>query len=567
MKLKYYGYLLGCSLFMNACHDLDLNPLSNGSTENWYQDEAEVEMAVNELYRTMFWIQDGSEYTDWSDDYQNRGTLREFENATLNGQTAEVTDRWNNMYKLVARANGVIERQDLAIKNGANANKINILVGEAYFCRAHAYSELVFKWGDVPLVTGQLTIDEAFQLGRTPKAEVLKLIYDDFDHAIAVLPVTSTGMHRATKGAALALKARIALRMNDYSVAADAAKACMDLNAYSLESDYAGMFYQNQLESKEFIFVAPRSVENDDYIRDAITRNHFPRNTQGFCAIYPTWDLFAAYTCTDGLPIDESPLFDSHDPFLNRDPRLSMTIVPFGINHLGVEYNPRPDVDKVMDYDNNKMVDNLAPRTKHTYASWTGLIWRKGIDRSWFDNGYKIAPPRIICRYADVLLMYAEAKIELGQIDQSVLDAMNKVRARAYGVDYTAVSQYPAFTTTDQSKLRSQLRMERRMEFPMECLRYADLIRWHLSEISMNRKLYGLPYSNGEVPTAEKLADWFWPYAPEIDENGLADFSRFEAEGKAVSLAQRIWDNRMYLWPIPTAEIVINPNMTQNPGY
>ena len=192
MKVKYIGYLLGCSILMSACHDLDLNPLSNGSTENWYQDEVEVEMAVNELYRTMFWVQDGSEYTDWSDDYQNRGTLREFENATLNGQTAEVTDRWNNMYKLVSRANGVIERQEVAIKNGANATKIGILVGEAYFCRAHAYSELVFKWGDVPMVTGQISIEEGLTMGRTPKAEILKLIYDDFDKAAAVLPVTSS---------------------------------------------------------------------------------------------------------------------------------------------------------------------------------------------------------------------------------------------------------------------------------------------------------------------------------------------------------------------------------------
>lgn len=173
----------------------------------------------------------------------------------------------------------------------------------------------------------------------------------------------------------------------------------------------------------------------------------------------------------------------------------------------------------------------------------------------------------IISRYADVLLIFAEAKIELGQIDQSVLDAMNEVRARAYGVDKSETDKYPAFTTANQTELRRQLRIERRMEFPMERLRYADLIRWRLAEISMNRKIYGLVYVKGQQVTPEEMEDWFWPFSPEIDENGLPDFTSLEVAGKAVSCAQRRWDNRQYLWPIPTAEIVINENMKQNPGY
>lgn len=567
MKLKNIGLVLGCMAVLTSCHDLDLNPLANGSTENWYQDEAEVEMAVNDLYRNVFWTQDGGEYTDWSDDYQNRGTLREFENATVNGQLADVTDRWNNWYKMIARANGVISKAERALANGANPTKINTLVGEAYFGRAHAYSELVFKFGDVPLVTGDLSIDEAYATGRTDKAKILQLIYDDFDKAIAVLPQTVSGKQRATKGAALALKARIALYMGDWQTAATAAKACMDLGQYQLHADYSDLFYQKTKESSEFIFIRPRAVEHDDFIRDAITRNHFPRNTQGFMAIYPTWDLFAAYTCTDGLPIDESPLFDSHNPFENRDPRCSMTIVPFGTNHLGVEYQPRPDVNQVMNYDTGKLIWNNDTRVNHENASWNGLVWRKGIDRTWFDNGYKIAPPMIIIRYADVLLIYAEAKIELNQIDQSVLDAMNAVRARAYGVDIAATDKYPAFTNEGQAKLRQQLRIERRMEFPMERLRYADLIRWKLSEKAMSRKIYGLNFQKGVQPTEQQLAEWFWPETPDIDEDGIADFTKMEAAGKIVSLAQRRWDNRQYLWPVPTAEVVINSNMKQNPGY
>ncbi len=567
MKRIYIGILAGCLAAMTSCNNLDLNPLANGSTESWYSDEAEVEMAVNELYRNVFWPQDGGEYTDWSDDYQNRGTLTPFENATVNGQTSDVTNLWNNMYKMIARTSNVIAYAGRAIENGASEVHINKLIGEAHFGRAYAYSQLVFKFGDVPLVDEKMTLEEAYQTGRTSKETILELIYSDFDAAIATLPQSHSGVQRATKGAALALKARIALYMNDWRTAATAAKACMDLGQYKLQKNYADLFWQNTRESEEFIFIIPRAIEHNEFIRDAITRNHFPRNTQGFCAIYPTWDHFASYVCTDGLPIDKSPLFDPKNPFANRDPRCSMNIVPFGEVHLGVVYNPHPSAQRVLNVETGAEIWNNDTRINHENSSWNGLVWKKGINKSWFDNGYRIAPPKIISRYADVLLTYAEAKIELGDIDQSVLDAMNAVRARAYGVNPADTELYPAFSSTDASVLRQQLRTERRMEFPMERLRYADIIRWRLAETVMSRKVYGLIYVKGKQPTEQELADWFWPYAPEIDENGTADFTRLEAEGKVVSHAQRRWDNRQYLWPIPTAEIVINENMTQNPGY
>ena len=108
------------------------------------------------------------------------------------------------------------------------------------------------------------------------------------------------------------------------------------------------------------------------------------------------------------------------------------------------------------------MQKNNDARVNAQFASFNGLLWKKGIDETWLENGKDVDPDKIIIRYADVLLMYAEAKIELGQIDQSVLDAINQVRARAYGVDYTNTAAYPAVTTTDQQKLRTILRTERR---------------------------------------------------------------------------------------------------------
>ena len=132
-----------------------------------------------------------------------------------------------------------------------------------------------------------------------------------------------------------------------------------------------------------------------------------------------------------------------------------MTIVPFGENFLGIEFNPHPEALEVMNYKSGKMISNNDSRAVAQYASYNGLVWKKGMDESCLENAHDIDPDKIIIRYADILLMYAEAKIELNQIDQSVLDAMNEVRARAYGVDKSAVSQYPAFTMkSEQAEIR-----------------------------------------------------------------------------------------------------------------
>ncbi len=164
--------------------------------------------------------------------------------------------------------------------------------------------------------------------------------------------------------------------------------------------------------------------------------------------------------------------------------------------------------------------------------------------------------------------MYAEAKIELNQIDQSVLDAINRVRARAYGVDYTNISAYPAITTTSQQKLRTIIRNERRVEFAKEGLRYMDLVRWKIAGKALTRPNYGMLYPVSLL--REKIIDkglWFWPDVPQIDEDGIPDFSAMEKAGLIAPMSQRMWNDRQYLWPIPTKEVLINENLKQNPGY
>lgn len=567
-KYIFNTIVFGVFIVFFSCTDLDKLPLSQGSSEDWYSSKQEIEMALNEGYRMNSWkwaIDNPDADSKWDDDWVYRNSVSAIVGGTLNGQTGDVTTVWANRYQVIARVNLIFANMKKAEELGLSEADVRQFTAEASFIRACCYMTLVTHYGDVPYITTPININEAFQMGRTPLAEIKPQIYADFDVAINGLPVSyaASVQRRATKGAALAMKARFALYMGDYAIAAEAAKAVMDLGVYKLHADFGDLFLTKTKNAEESIFLIPRSMELGDAISGNTVRNFLTRNAGGTNARTPSWQLLAAFLCTDGLPIDESPLFDPHDPFKNRDPRCAMTIIPFGSKHLGFDYDPYPKSTMVMNYNTGMMVLNNDSRVNNQYASFNALGWKKGVDESYMENGYTIDPDLIIIRYADVLLIYAEAKIELNQIDQTVLDAINEVRARAYGVNKSATSQYPTVTSTAQKELRKTIRFERRMEFAYEGLRYMDLIRWKLATKALSDKNYAplYPYPDS------KLNNWFWNKAPEIDEDGLPDFSGMEKSGDIGILSVKGWNDRQYLWPIPSTEIKINPNMTQNPGY
>ena len=565
---QIYICMLTCILGLySSCVDLDLAPLSEGSSENWYSNETELDMCIKDLYKDAFWIADAN---DWTDDWIYRETLNPITSATINGEWGNVTTLWANMYKAIARANTILLNLPKAEANGVSKQKIDQFTGEVYFSRAHSYADLVTHFGDVVFLRDLIDIEEAFKMGRTDKREVIKAVYEDYDKAIDLLPIkhTTSAASRATKGAALALKARFALYNADWSIAAEAAKACLELNNYQLHPDYGNLFLPATKNSKESIFVLPRSIPQNSYLGSEYVLNTITRCVGGWAAMDPSWDLLAAYTCTDGMPIDESPLFDPHNPFKNRDPRCTETIVEFGIEHLGVIYDPHPEVLEVMNFTTGKKQKNNDNRVNAQFASFNGLVWKKGVDKSWLENGFKADPDKIIIRLADVMLIYAEAMIEQNQINSFVVEMINKVRARAYKVDYTDVSSYPAIQIGSQDELRRIVRLERRMEFANEGLRYMDLIRWKLAEKALNRKNYGMLDPNALIEKVVKPGLWFFPQTPDIDEDGIADFSEMEKKGLVKVLSQRVFDvDKQYLWPIPSKEILINSNLTQNEGY
>lgn len=574
MKKYILSALAFGAAIATACTSMDMTPKSQGNSESWYTTETELNMAVNEFYILGYWQEPLLSSEQWTDNFTYRNTNRgeggSVLDGTLTGQTWYCYNLWYQSYKLITRANSLLNNIHRAEEAGVKKSVIEQCKAEACFARACKYADLLFFYGAVPYIDRYYTIDEAeTQIRRNSIAEVMPKVYEDFDYAIEHLPVSyKPSSSHATKGAALAMKARFAMYMKDWNTMAAAAKACIDLNAYSLEPDFVKLFLQTTKENPEKIFCIPRSITSNVVLDDWFVKNGLPRNAGGYAADTPSWDLLAAFLCTDGLPIDESPLFDPHNPFKNRDPRCAMTIVEFGTEHCGYIYDPSPAAKTTTVVATGSSQANQDSRSVNQYASYNGLIWKKGIDASWLENGRKVENDYLIMRYADVLLMYAEAKIELGEIDDSVLDAINQVRARAYGVNSSMTDSYPAVTSTDQTTLRRAVRLERRVELAKEGRRYMDLIRWNLAMKALTTYNYINLDPNACLEQVVNKGLWFWPETPQIDEDGIADFEPMAEKGLIARGAKRAFPERQMLWPIPTHDKELcNDNLEQNPGY
>lgn len=595
-KILLIIYILS-AFFLMGCVDLDLNPLSEGSSGNWFSSQQEIEMSVNDFYRTDFFPIDDMA---WSDDVTIRNETSAMQNGTLTAENGAIATRWANYYKGIARALRILNNMENARSMGVAETNITQYEGEAYFYMGYAYGMLAFHWGDAILDKTGMTLDEAYAISRSPRAEVLAYSYECMDEAAKRLPTSYSGKQRATKGAALAFKARIALRCGDYETAAAASKACMDLGVYKLHDNYQTLFTASWSDEWIFFFRGDVALRRY-YWAGGDVLNTISRLSGGWGGQKaPSYELVCAYPCIDGKPIDESPLYNPKDFFENRDPRLAMTVVPFATAHnkrvldgtydpndyvwLGYEYTPAPNRPMVYRASDGAQVSNTDSKARAEHASYDGLLWKKYVDASFLENGRNGAPATYpMLRYGDVLLMYAEAMIELNQCTQDVLDqTINKLRERAYaGTGLT----YPAVTAGSQSAMRTVLRTERFIELAWEGHRYADLIRWRLAEKVYNRPSYFLrrawsgsaSWDGSEASVSEDyrqlIRNWEngnYPIGgiPEIDENGIADLSPMEKAGYIVVASARVFDaERDYLWPVPAADGLINKNLKQNPNW
>ena len=505
--MKKIFIIILIATIIGSCSKLDLNPLAEASTGNFYSNQTELELAVNDLYRGAFWDNDDEGFTD---NYWHRAQLGNAVTfGTMNADDATALLLWTNAYKAIARVNTFIASKDRAAVNTSAATILR-LEAEMRLIRAYEYARLITHFGDVPFLKAPMELAEANGILRTSKEEILGFIFSELDFATANLPqsYSTAELRRFSKGSALAIKARVALYMGKWAEARDAANAVMQLaaaNVYALNANYTQLFLKAGETSKEIIISLPREQAQQVYTTAGVVQDYLPRNAGGFGAQIPTRELMDAFECIDGKPINESPLYSPLDPFKNRDPRLGATIVEFNTQWIGYSYQPHPDSITVFSSKENRRVSNKDCRTVATFASYTGFLWKKGIDQTWAD---RLAEDNdaLLYRYAEILLTYAEAKIELGEIDATVLSTINQVRARAYGVAVTATTLYPAISTTNVVELRKIVRRERRVEFAKEGLRYMDLIRWKLAEKALTRPVIGLP-----DPAAQNRSRWPFP--------------------------------------------------------
>lgn len=534
-----------CCFTLLGCNDdlLDKYPVNSLSPSIYWQSVADAESAVNALYLSL------PDMTQINMEKQTDLALRPSSagNDLITGKVTETfqtfQDWWSRYFNGVASANRVIEGLDLIPPANITPEKLSRLKAEARFIRVVSYTFLVNYFGDVPLITKSLQVTEASSVKRTPKQEVMNFIESELSEISNILPASylKPDIGRITKGAVLAWKARFMLWTKQYQKAADAAKAVMDLNVYSLHPDYASLFkkgaeYANKEVILEYIYSGIRT--HDFFSQVAPTTIVAGKSTTLVTNI--TRALVDAYETVNGLAPANDPVWNIEDPYKNRDPRLYATVwLP--------TYKTGSYADML--WGQTKLLEcRPGSKTKdEVFLSSTGDVTGFYIKK--YTVPEDVAAPTlssqnfVILRYADVLLMYAEAKIELGQIDATVIQAINSIRQRP-GVNLPTL-QAKGVNVTSQSEMRSAVRQERLVELAMEGWRFYDIRRWDIaSEIMKDSKpVPGMYYS--DIKTNER---------------------------KEILVSFCLWNfpkkNSDYTFPVPWKESNMNPNLLpQNQGW
>lgn len=502
---------------------LETIPNDRLSTELFWKTDNDGVLAVNAAYNYLdgtnifFW--DG--ITDIGHSNYSFNPEAYIEKGTTDALNSKFFNEYNSAYDGIARCNNVLDNIDKIPTS--NTTLINRLKGEARALRAYQYIKLVSFFGDVPLVTKTISIEEGRSLVRTPVADIWDFVNKELADCATVLPAAypASDNGRITKGAALALKARANLYAGRFQQAADDAKAVMDLNVYSLYPEYGKLFSYQAENNSEFILTKQR-------LADVASSNVFQfigpfsqKNSQN--NYVPSKKLTDMFDMADGKPIsDATSGFDPFKPYSNRDPRLRFTtFLPGDTLPDGKIFNSTP----------NSGAPDAVGGTMN--ATSTGFVVKKYVNKEDNVNPANCGIDFCLLRYAEVLLTYAEAKIELNQTDQSVIDAINLVRSRS------DVNMPPISNSLTQAQMREIIRKERTTELAFEGLHLFDIRRWKTAEKVMPGNVYGLTYvENGQIINVQVLA--------------------FE----------RVFNPaRDYLWPMPQRERELNSNLTQNPGW
>lgn len=523
-----------------GCESLDKDPLDSLSKGTFWKTESDAVLGLTGVYKVVGGTQQGN-YDLWSqlaclylfeattdNGFEKDNQVTDFNNGSLASTYGPVKALWGNTYTQISRCNNFIDNID-AVQ--MNPNELAEMKAEVRVIRAYDYFNLCFYWGDVPFATHVLTIAEANNIFRTAESEVIEFVIKELKQAIPQLPASRSDDEygRITKGGALAILGRVLMAEKRWVEARDIYKQIIDMGIYIIDPRFKQIFEEKGESSKEHVLV---SVRMQDVYGTPMLRGCHGFDFGGYHWFSPYNELVEEFECIDGKPISESPLYDSENPYANRDPRLYKTI---GINGLtvfkGKLYVSHPDSSAV------KYQDQVTRRP------WSGYLLYKFSDGDYTGAITQYGGDFPMIRYAEVLLSYLESCIESGTtVTQDLLDAtINKVRGRAE-------VQMPAVAETDPVKLTTILRRERRVELAWEGLRLYDLFRWRIADDKLKGTFTGMkvcPASQAATYKTVKVNAKGYYFCGET--NFRADVD--------------------YLWPVPQSERDVNPNLTQNPGY
>lgn len=448
--------------------------------------------------------------------------------GTMNSNSGGFVNwKWNFGYQAITRINQMLSVLGENKIPEITAEKAKKYEGELKFLRAFVYQQLIFYYGDVPLITAPITPAEAKALTRTGKDEVFAKIVEDLNFAVANLENTPNNgqFGRPTRQAALTLLGKAYLYEKKWMESAQTLSQVIAMEGTDviLDPDYESLFRGKNEQSKEIIFSIQYVGESQGGTGTGqgnfIQTHYAPTSPDGLGGGWQsnlhTYRMRDAYYMIDGKPITASPMYNPDSPFINRDPRLGWTFYIPGTRKLA-----NGDSVPYATWRGFPVVNSML---EHQGVALTQIPGAAGMGtKKWCDEADK-APSNtgntsadlILMRYADVLLMYAEAQNEASGPDASVYSAVNKVRARAKMPDFN-----PGLS---QEQMREEIRHERNVEFAMEGMRYNDLIRWRIAETV--------------IPSVQNIQN------------------RTFNPGKN------------YLWPIPQSVIDATPGIKQNPGY
>jgi SusD family. len=437
MKKIIYLISMISVLFVSCKKDfIELNPISTVSLDVLYKTDKDFQDAVTGCYSALqtqyqnFWVFGDLRSDDSKHEIPSNATLFSTDNFSLASDATLLRDTWRNYYRLINRANIVLAKiadVDVSIvKNKAQ------YTAEAKFLRALAYFDLVRIFGDVPMITTIIDIDEAYKSKREKVDKVYdEVIIKDLSDAENILPAKYTGadVGKATKGAAKALLGKVYLTRKDF-IKAEAKLQEVTTLGYALLPNYNDLFdYTKNEHHSEYIF----DIEYEEGIGlgSTFTNTFIPNSVQ----------MAAFYKVSGGRGESNSVGDSLFTLFTAQDKRRDISVAIKG----GWK-------------DGNGNFVALLPTTSQSYTKkyLTPVATANDSRANWK-----------IIRYADVLLMYAEALNENDKTTEALIQ-LNKIRTRA------GVTTYSNLT---KNETREKIYLERRLELAFEGHRWFDLVR------------------------------------------------------------------------------------------